>query len=72
MVWQDIWKLKLPNMEKKILWHACHEILPTQVNLCRRKINDDSLCPICEDEVETVAHAQWQCLATTDIWCVGD
>jgi hypothetical protein len=72
MIWQDIWKLKLPNKEKKILWRACHEILPTRVNLRRRKIIDVSLCPICEAADETVVHALWQCPAATDVWCVGD
>jgi ribonuclease HI len=72
MIWQDIWKLKLPNKEKIFLWRACHEILPTRVNLRRRKIIDVSLCPICEAADEIVVHALWQCPAATDVWCVGD
>lgn len=71
-IWRDIWDLKLPNVEKNFLWRACHDILPTRVNLHRQKIIDDPLCPICEIEEETVLHVLLQCPAAVDVWCVGD
>lgn len=37
-VWNDLWKLKIPNVEKKFHWRACHESLPTRSNLLKRKI----------------------------------
>jgi ribonuclease HI len=71
MVWKQIWKLKLPNVDKKNLWRACHEILPTRVNLKRRKIVEDSTCPLCGLEDETVLHVMWQCPSAADVWSMG-
>jgi hypothetical protein len=70
-VWQEIWKLKLPNAEKNFLWYAFHEILPTRTNLHRRKIVEDDLCPLCGREEETILHVLWQCSAAADVWNVG-
>lgn len=70
-VWQEIWKLRLPNVEKNFLWRACHEILPTRVNLHRRKIVEDALWPQWGSEAESVIHALWQCPAAVDVWSVG-
>ena len=53
MLWNSIWQLQIPNVEKHFLWRACHEILPTKDNLCTRRVVSDPSCPICEREPET-------------------
>jgi hypothetical protein len=55
-IWKVIWNLKVPKSEKHFIWRACHDILPTQDNLMRRKIVRDPLCPICGLEVETESY----------------
>jgi hypothetical protein len=70
-MWTSLWALKIPNVEKNFLWKACHDILPTKENLCKRKIIGDPLCPLCEREAETVLHALWQCPAAVDAWSSG-
>jgi hypothetical protein len=70
-VWDKIWRMKVPNVEKHFLWKASHEILPTRANLFRRKIIDDPLCPICGLEEETVFHILWQCSSAMDVWSEG-
>jgi hypothetical protein len=70
-VWKQIWGLKIPNAEKNFLWRACHESLPTRQNLYRRKIVEDSSCPICGLEEETASHIIWQCSSARNVWCVG-
>jgi hypothetical protein len=57
-------------MEKKFIWRACHEILPTRANLYKRKIIDDPKCPMCGREEETTFHALWSCPAM-DVWGAG-
>lgn len=57
--------------KKKILWRACHDILPTRANLVKRNIVDDPECPICEREVETGFHILWQCPSAMDAWCLS-
>ena len=70
-VWKEIWKLRLPNVGKNFLWRACHEILPTRVNLHKKKIVEDALCPLCGREEETVMHVLWLCPAAVDVWSLG-
>jgi ribonuclease HI len=70
-VWQKIWNLKIPNVEKTFLWRACHESLPTRQNLKWRNIIDDASCPICRMEEETAIHILWQCPSAKDVWSMG-
>ena len=67
-VWAAIWKLQLPNKIKVFGWRACHEILPTTMNLTRRRIINDDKCSICTRETESTIHALWDCAAAQDIW----
>ncbi|KAF5468500.1 hypothetical protein F2P56_012646, partial [Juglans regia] len=70
-VWRTIWKLKVPPTTKVFLWRACSEALPTLDNLKRRKVVEDSLCLICNQEPETFGHALWGCIGAKDVWCQG-
>ena len=42
---------------KVFAWRACHEILPTRVNLAKRKIIIDNTCRYCQQALETAIHA---------------
>jgi ribonuclease HI len=70
-VWDKLWKLHIPNVEKNFLWKACHDILPTRANLFKRKITEDSRCPICGLEAETTLHILWQCPSAMGVWSEG-
>ncbi|XP_050259107.1 uncharacterized protein LOC126704117 [Quercus robur] len=67
-VWPAIWKLRIPNKIKVFGWRACNEILPTKLNLSKRKIIVDAMCPICLRFPESVVHALWECGAARDVW----
>lgn len=66
--WKAILKLNIPNSVKLFLQRACHDILSTSVNLCKREVTDHILCLICTLEEKTIAHAHWVCSATNDVW----
>lgn len=70
-IWRNIWQLNIPNAEKHFLWCACHNILPTRVNLCSWQVLTESSCPICMREPETVFHSLWQCPSASDVWSAG-
>jgi hypothetical protein len=36
--WKVVWALEIPNVAKLFIWRACNELLPTRVNLVRRKV----------------------------------
>ena len=67
-VWAALWKLRIPNKFKVFAWLACHEILPTAVNLTRRRVIQEDKCSMCTIELESTIHALWDCAATQDIW----
>jgi hypothetical protein len=70
-IWRSIWNLKVPNAVKMFMWKVCHNILPTKVNLARRGVNCNSMCPICKREEETIVHMLWSCPAARDVWGCG-
>jgi hypothetical protein len=67
-VWKTCWSMRVPNAIKMFLWRACHNLLPTKVNLLKRGICDNSFCPICLSENETVEHIIWECPMANDVW----
>ena len=67
-VWRKIWRVRGLKVVQVFLWNACHDILPTRVNLHRRKMIDDPLCPLCLQEEETTGHILWSCPSAQDVW----
>ena len=67
-VWKTLWKLKVPNKIKVFGWQACCSILPTRVNLSRKRIIVDNRCEACKTEPETKIHTLWNCGVAQDIW----
>ncbi|XP_023898690.1 uncharacterized protein LOC112010575 [Quercus suber] len=47
---------------------ACHDVLPTGVNLAKRKIISDMLCHCCKSVTEDTLHAVWGYGAAQDVW----
>ena len=67
-IWKVLWNLKIPNKMEVFGWRACTNILPTRVNLVRRRVLTDDKCPICLRESENTIHVLWECAAVQDIW----
>jgi len=67
-IWPVLWKLSIPNKIKIFVWRACNDILPTQINLVKRRIINEDKCPICTREVEIAIYVLWGCVAVTDVW----
>ena len=67
-VWDALWKLRIPNKFKVFAWRACHDILPTAVNLTRRRVIQEDKCLVCTIESESTIHASWDCAVAQDIW----
>jgi ribonuclease HI len=67
-VWNTIWGLKIPAKIRHFLWRACHESLPTRINLHHRHVIQDPSCGNCNYWNETVLHALWQCNTLEEIW----
>jgi ribonuclease HI len=71
ILWKECWNMKVPNVVKLFLWKALHNLLPTRVNLAKKGVITDTLCPICAMDEETVLHVLWSCPASVDVWGAG-
>lgn len=68
LIWNMLWKLKIPNKIKIFGWRAWHNALPTRENLFKRRVVDDASCELCQQATETVVHVLWECGVAQDIW----
>lgn len=68
LVWAKLWKLKIPNKIRVFGWRSCLDILPTRVNLARRKILADDRCGVRLQAKESGYHVLWECGFAQDIW----
>ena len=47
-VWKAIRRMQVPNRVKSLVWRAGRNALPTRINLVRRHILIDAMCPECK------------------------
>ncbi|CAL2278874.1 unnamed protein product [Prunus armeniaca] len=66
--WMRIWKLAVPNKIKMLLWRACMYILPTAVNLVKRRVLTSLVCARCGNYSEDAYHALWSCKSSKKFW----
>ncbi|XP_035543600.1 uncharacterized protein LOC118347684 [Juglans regia] len=64
--------MEVPGGYKHFVWNALNNVLPTKNNLLKRKVTEDSLCPVCKREEKDVKHALWCCLAVADVWAEAE
>ncbi|KAK2648728.1 hypothetical protein Ddye_016217 [Dipteronia dyeriana] len=55
--WKFLWRLKVPPKVKLFIWRACHEWIPAMINLAKRGMQVDTLCPLCCARDESMLHA---------------
>ena len=66
--WSKIWKLKAHESSKMFLWRIAANVLPTKDLLAERVGNMDTLCNLCNEEVETCSHLFFKCNVARAIW----
>jgi hypothetical protein len=67
-MWKALWAKEVSDPLKMLTWRACHNILPTRLNLFKWEILEDAKCPCCGVEEESLINAFWTCLAAQDVW----
>lgn len=61
VIWKTIWSYKIPHKIKIFIWRALSDCLPTKEQLCVRRVNVLSFCPVCNEEQETIFHCLMLC-----------
>ncbi|KAK3223101.1 hypothetical protein Dsin_010126 [Dipteronia sinensis] len=57
--WNMLWQLKIPHKVKNFTWKACLSWNPTVVNLSKKGMPVEDLCPCCLRKLEFSLHAIW-------------
>jgi hypothetical protein len=68
VLWKKLWSLRVPSVIKNFLWRVCHNLLPTKLNLHRKQIVPNYLCPMCGAQPESTGHILWECDSATAVW----
>ncbi|EPS69206.1 hypothetical protein M569_05560, partial [Genlisea aurea] len=71
LMWQALWKLKLPMRILTFNWRFGKHILPLKDSLVRRRIGTDPTCSACEEDRETWFHAFISCSFSQAVWRLG-
>lgn len=63
-----MWHLKMPAIIKIFAWRACMNGFPTRLNLSQRAVNISPMCPMCEQEPESISHTLLHCDFAKQVW----
>lgn len=66
--WNWIWKLKVPEKYKFLVWLACHNAAPTLTLLNHRNIINSATCFRCGEHEESFLHCVRDCRFSKSIW----
>ena len=59
--WKSLWKLRIHERYKILIWRIGNGILPTKLNIALRLGFSDNLCPLCKLEEESIDHLFLKC-----------
>uniref|UniRef100_A0A2N9GD20 RNase H type-1 domain-containing protein n=1 Tax=Fagus sylvatica TaxID=28930 RepID=A0A2N9GD20_FAGSY len=70
-LWKRIWGARVPAKVKSFLWRACHDALPTNSGIFKRKVIPTPHCSLCRNQCEDSTHALWACPVVSQAWTVA-
>lgn len=59
--WKKIWKLNVANKVKVFVWQLAHNSLQVKMNIAKRGVILDTLCPVCHRFDEDTGHLLFKC-----------
>ena len=66
--WKSLWKLKLHERFKVLVWRIANGILPTRTVVASKLGQGDVCCPFCHDSEESIDHLFFKCSVSRAIW----
>ncbi|KAM0928524.1 hypothetical protein ACQ4PT_002531 [Festuca glaucescens] len=67
-IWERIWALPCPMKVKQFAWRLAHDSLPLRMNIKRRGIELETICPMCQRSDEVGAHTFLNCKVMKACW----
>ena len=66
--WNKFWKLQIHERLKMFLWRIRTDVIPTNLNVLKRVGFGNAVCPLCNNEDESIVHLFFKCPAAKAIW----
>ncbi|CAL1414974.1 unnamed protein product [Linum trigynum] len=66
--WKWLWGLELPPKLRLFIWKCGKNAIATRVRLFDRKCAPNPLCPLCENQEETIMHCFFHCPKALETW----
>lgn len=66
--WKQFWRHKLPPRVQHFMWKFLHNCLPTRSRLSRFTVHQDTLYPLCDQNVECIQHLFLDCRIARTVW----
>jgi ribonuclease HI len=67
-IWKKLWSLPNPPKQIHLMWRILHQAIPVKTNLHAKGISCDTLCPICQQDRETIDHLLMNCEWSKRVW----
>ena len=67
-LWKKMWHLNIPAKVRIFSWRLCMNAILTMLNLSKRGVPVDPLCPLCSKEAKFVEHAILKCEIAKKVW----
>ena len=67
-MWKNIWKIRVPERVKMLLWRIATNAIPVKEVLGQRVELDNQECILCQDGQETISHLFFHCPVARAIW----
>ncbi|XP_012435546.1 uncharacterized protein LOC105762197 [Gossypium raimondii] len=64
----DLWALNIPEKIKIHAWRLFNNLVPHYGNLARRTLCEETVCPLCKEELESTEHLLWSCGVLQNVW----
>lgn len=68
LTYHCLWRAWAPLRAKMFLWLAIADRCWTTDRLARRGLQHPELCPLCDQEPETIQHMLIQCVVAREVW----
>ncbi|KAL4328990.1 hypothetical protein AHAS_Ahas13G0255300 [Arachis hypogaea] len=66
--WLWLWKARVPEKLRLLVWLCLHDAVPTQYLRFRRHLSSSSLCTRCNQLPETILHCFRDCEVVRSVW----
>ncbi|KAL4349072.1 hypothetical protein AHAS_Ahas10G0005400 [Arachis hypogaea] len=66
--WLWLWKARIPEKLRLLVWLCLHDAVPTQYLRFRRHLSSSSLCTRCNQLAETILHCFRDCEVVRSVW----